>query len=48
MRLVRHVASMRQNRNAYAVFVSKLEGKRRFEKPRCRYKDNITTYPPEI
>jgi len=31
--------------NAYKIFVEKLHYKRVLVKPRCRWKDNIETYP---
>jgi hypothetical protein len=41
MRWAGHVVRMVAMRNAYAVLVGKLEGKRALRKPRCRCEDNI-------
>jgi hypothetical protein len=41
MRWARHVACMREKRNAYRILVRKLEGTRPLGRPRCRREDNI-------
>ena len=41
LRWAGHVARMEQSRNAYRVFVGKLESKRPLGRPRRRWKDNI-------
>jgi hypothetical protein len=41
MRWARHVARMGEKRNAYRIFVGKLEGKRELGRPRRRWEDNI-------
>jgi hypothetical protein len=41
MRCPRHVARTWVKRNAYRIFVGKLEGKRRLGRPRRRWEDNI-------
>jgi hypothetical protein len=38
---VGHVACMGERRNAYSVLVGKPDGKRPFERPRCRWEDGI-------
>jgi transcription termination factor 2 len=41
MRWAGHVARMGEKRNAYRIFVGKLEGKRPLGRPRRRWVDNI-------
>ena len=41
LRWARHVACMKQFRNAYRVLVGKPESKRPFGRPRRRWEDNI-------
>jgi hypothetical protein len=41
MRLVGHVATMREDRTAYRILVGKPEGKRPLGRPRHRWEDNI-------
>jgi hypothetical protein len=41
MRRLQHVVGMGEKRNAYRVVVGKPERRRRFENPRCRWKDNL-------
>jgi hypothetical protein len=41
MRWVRHVARMRENRNAYRTLVGKLEGQSPLGRPRRRWVDNF-------
>jgi hypothetical protein len=41
MRLAGHVARMGEKRNAYRILVGKPERKRRLERPRHRWVDNI-------
>jgi hypothetical protein len=41
MRWMGHVASMRDTRNAYRIFVEKFEGKRPVGRSRRRWQDNI-------
>jgi hypothetical protein len=41
MRWARHVARMREKRNAYRILVGKPEGKRPLGRPRRRWADNI-------
>jgi hypothetical protein len=41
MRWARHVARMEERINVYRVLVGKPEGKRRLERPRCRWEDDI-------
>jgi hypothetical protein len=36
-----YMAGMRENRNAYRIFVGKPEGKRPLRKARCKWVDNI-------
>jgi hypothetical protein len=36
-----HVASIREKRNAYRIFMGKPEGKKPEEKPRCRVPSNV-------
>jgi hypothetical protein len=48
MEWVEHVARMGEMRNSYKILVGKLEEKRRLERPRCRWKDNIRMDLTEI
>jgi hypothetical protein len=48
MRWARHVARIRQKRNAYRVLVGKPEGKRQVGRPRHRWEDNIKMGLTEI
>jgi hypothetical protein len=41
MRFARHVARMREKRNAYKIFVGKPEGKKPLGRQRRRWMDNI-------
>jgi hypothetical protein len=41
MRLAGHLARMGEKRNAYRLFVGKVEGKRPLGRPRRRWVDNI-------
>jgi hypothetical protein len=41
MRWTKHVAQMRETRNAYRIFVGKSEGKRPLGRPRRKWVDNI-------
>jgi hypothetical protein len=41
MRMVGHVAGMGEKRNAYSLLVGGTEGKRRLERPRHRWMDNV-------
>jgi hypothetical protein len=41
MRWARHVARMGEKRNAYGIFVGKLDGKILLRRPRRRWVDNI-------
>jgi hypothetical protein len=43
-----HVAHMGEMRNAYIMFVGKLEWKGPFGRPRCRWEDNIEMVLKEI
>jgi hypothetical protein len=43
MRWGGHVARMGERRNAYRIFMGKLEGRRPFGRPRRRWVDNIVT-----
>jgi hypothetical protein len=42
MKQVRHIEHMEEKRNTCKIFVGKPEGKRPLERPRRRWKDNIT------
>jgi hypothetical protein len=41
IRWARHVARMRETRNAYGILVGKPEGRRSLGRPRCRWVDNL-------
>jgi hypothetical protein len=41
MRWARHVARMREKRNAYMILGGKPEGKRPLGRPRCKQEDSI-------
>jgi hypothetical protein len=48
MRWAGHVARMREMRNAYCIFVRKLERKRQLRRPRRKCEDNIKKELREI
>ena len=43
-----HVACMGESRTVYRVLVGKLEGKRPFGRPQCRWQDNIMKNLQEV
>jgi len=48
MRWAGHVTHMGELRNAHKIFVGKLEGRRPYGRPRCRWEDNIRMDVREI